>query len=486
MRAKVQATGRALLKLRARQANDAGCSADKWGRFFFITVVLVWAASLVIGFTTSLIILTLFGFAAAIIGLRSPVAGLLGIGILCALDTLTRVYLLSGGLLRWNTLNYWLVVVVALNFLFLLRLNDPESRLMVAFLVILGVGLLVSPSKSEGIQDILNIVTVFGILIYFAKSLIDHKVFYWLGIVTGGLGAAGGFVFFLQKDSLAYINPNSWTYFPLTALLAICLVIPSAVEQQRGKFNLLTLAGINFIWIFLTGSRGGMLSALVCLIYLIIATRSFSWSTFLLIIVTLSGFWFTTRFSEQQVYALGRVIRFFDTSYSIDERTSGRSDIAEIGLSLFLENPLGVGTGGFQTEANIYGTNYQAHSAWVKVLAENGIPGIILLLAYMGSFAVVGWRTNQHDLFLIGLLVMFSFGVAFLSKEFQGKSLWLLAAGGTALLHKDQILEHLEEKPRNRSNRKYNHLEWRKPSSRNSKSDQFSRRLRRIGRKYDL
>ena len=84
--------------------------AKTWGRRFVILAILTWAASFVIGFENALTILVLVGFAAAVVGLRSPAIGLLGIGMLATLDALTRVFLLSGGLLRWNTLNYWLLL----------------------------------------------------------------------------------------------------------------------------------------------------------------------------------------------------------------------------------------------------------------------------------------------------------------------------------------------------------------------------------------
>ena len=457
MSTRVQPVGRVHLRSKISRSAGTLSTSEKWTRFFIVVIVCLWAASFVIGFQTSLTVLTLFGFVTAILGLRVPIAGLLGIGILSGLDTLTRVYLLSGGLLRWNTLNYWLLVAMVFYGLFLLKLRDPMSRLMQAFVALLVVELVISPSLSDGIQEILNIVTTFGLLGYIAFAVKkDENVLYSLGLVVGILGAVGGLVFYLQEGSIPYINPNAWAYFPLTALFAICLGFPFARSHPRGKLAFLIFAGINLIWIYLTGSRGGMLSAVVCLVYLILETRSFSWNTFLLVCMVIFGYWFSLQFAEQQAYTLSRITKIFNPQYTLNEITSGRTNIAEIGLEIFKQNPLGVGTGGFQTAMRAYESNYQAHSAWIKVLAENGIPGMLLFVAYMVSFALVGWRTKQRDLILIGFFVTISFATAFLSKEFQGKSLWLLAAGGTVLLKREETLHDIQEQVGRSKVRRFN------------------------------
>lgn len=422
--------------------------AESWGRRFVILIILVWIASSMIGFESALTILVLVGFVAAVIGLRSPVIGLLGIGVLSTLDALTRSLLFSGGLLRWNTFNYWLLIVILLSLPFILRLNDPHSRLLQVFLLILSLGLLISPGLSSGIQDVLNILTMFGLVVYFARALQEEQVFYWLGIVNGILAAVGGLTFYLQKDNLPFVNPNTAALFPLTALFAICLGYPRAENSPRGQLLLLSLAAVNFLWIFLSGSRGVMLVGLCCLLILFLMARSISRSSMVLVFAALLAFWLSIEFIEQQTYAIGRIERLFDQEYSLAEQTSGRSDIAQAGWYLFLEHPLGVGTGGFRSLVSSFEIvdfrERAAHSAWIKTLAENGFHGIIILVAYVASFALVGWKKRNRDLFLIGLLVTISLAVSFLSTEFQGKSLWFLAAGGTVLLHKGEIIQHLQ------------------------------------------
>jgi len=77
----------------------------------------------------------------------------------------------------------------------------------------------------------------------------------------------------------------------------------------------------------------------------------------------------------------------------------------------------------------------------MKTLAENGIPGFLLLVSYVLSFAVVGWqKSRQNPNFLIlGLFVTAVFTLMLISTTLQWRGLWFLAAGVTALLHREEI-----------------------------------------------
>jgi O-antigen ligase len=80
------------------------------------------------------------------------------------------------------------------------------------------------------------------------------------------------------------------------------------------------------------------------------------------------------------------------------------------------------------------GRQKQAHSAWVKILTENGIPGIAMLLLFIGSFFAVAIRVRVPGVRGMGLLTATALTVGFLSTEFQSKDLWLLAMSVAAIL----------------------------------------------------
>ena len=416
-----------------------------------VLIVLMWAAGLALGFETSVSLLTALGFITILIGLWSPGIGLLGIGLIATIDAVSRNFLLTGGLLRWNTLNYLLLFVLAINLPNFLRINELHTRLLQLFILLLAIETAVSPAPRNGLIDLINIAAAFGITIYFARGFKISGAMYWMAILSGLAAGVGGLIFYLQIESLPYVNPNSFALFPLSALFAICLGYISADEHRHGRLVLLFLAALNFLWIFLSGSRGNMLVALVTLLFLFLFTRKLSWKIAFIVAAWAALGVVAYQFSDLQSYAFSRISKFFDPTYSLNQRTSGRSDIAEAGWRLFLANPLGVGTGGFKdkiAEIGFLEEEIAAHSGWIKVLAENGIPGIILLTAYIVSFTLVGWRKRKNGLFLLGVLVSLSFGVALLSKEFEGKSLWLLAMGGAVLLHHEHMSAIFERKSR--------------------------------------
>src|SRR5690606_3021638 len=101
---------------------------EKAGPNLAVLTVVMWAAGLVFGFETSVSMLTAVGFLTIIIVIWSPGIGLLGIGLIATMDAVSRNFLLTVGLLRWNTFNYLLLFVLVLNLPNFLRINDLHTR----------------------------------------------------------------------------------------------------------------------------------------------------------------------------------------------------------------------------------------------------------------------------------------------------------------------------------------------------------------------
>jgi O-antigen ligase len=217
---------------------------------------------------------------------------------------------------------------------------------------------------------------------------------------------------------------------------------------------LLTLALVNSMWIFLSASRGGFMVMSICMLYILVTLRNVKLLLYMLIPLSIIGVIIATQFADQQAYTIHRITKTFDDSYSAAGRTSGRSDLALGGWYIFIDNPLGVGTGGFsQAWINLdmregisgfkRGERAQAHTAWIKTLSENGIPGIILMTAFVFSFAIIGLGHQNRDLMWLGILTTVCLSAAFLATEFRSKGLWFLAAGSAVLLNRDIIVAHL-------------------------------------------
>jgi hypothetical protein len=358
-----------------------------------------------------------------------------------------RIYALTGGLFRWNTFNYWLVLVMLLGYPMLVRQRDLSTRTLQLLIAYLAVQLLWSPDLRAGVQHLLGAVSFFGILVYFIRAARDDTFWHWLAVVNGVVAGWAGLLFFLQYEHLPYINSNAWVFVPLAALFTACLAATVNRPVRRGRIVLRLATLINCVWVILSGSRGGMLMALLCVLYL--ASVIPGWSRRFLSVAgaLLLGCTLLFQFSDRLDFVQHRLDKTIDAHYSLASRTSGRSDLAIGGWRMFLEQPLlGVGTGGFAVSwAKLerwegmsgyrLGKDAEAHSGWVKSLAEGGVPAIVLHAAFVVSFFLVGLRTRSRRLSWFGLLVSTELAVAFASTEFQGKGLWFLSAGAIVLLN---------------------------------------------------
>jgi O-antigen ligase len=244
-------------------------------------------------------------------------------------------------------------------------------------------------------------------------------------------------------DSLPAINHNAFSYFPLTGLFSICLAFRHVRRGSPAQIVLVALASLNVAWIYLSASRGAMMVGAICLIYVLLSVRGVSLRWVMIVALPLLMLGALHSFTELQTAAGARVAKLFDSEYSLEGRTSGRSDLFVAAWEMFRQHPLGVGTGGFNQEfANLQvpdmsfaGQDRNAHSAWMKVIAENGAPGFVLFAAYVFSFAVAGLVARRiHGRLALGLLITSVLATAYTSREFQGKGLWFFAVGGAMIL----------------------------------------------------
>lgn len=424
-------------------------SARFWGRAYVALAVVAWTLGLVLGFEVGLTVLVVAGFASAIAGLHIRALGLIGVATLCTIDAVTRVYLMTGGLLRWNTFNYFLLIVMIIALPTWIRRRDPHTRLMQAFLAVLLVWFIISPDWLRGAQHTLNALTMFGLLVYFVRASDDENAWYWMAVACGAVAGLGGMVFFLQRSELTYIDRNALSHFPMTAMFTAAMGFRFARRIPFGQLTLALLSATNFAWAFLTTSRGGTLIACCCLLYILSEMRGVGRRLVIVSAAAVVTLTVMNQFPEYRERTIERVYRLFDSSYSITKRTSGRADLALAGWYMFQSKPIGVGTGGFArhwaeyslTHRDVgmkkgHGVEYAAHNAWMKILAENGVPGFLLFAAFIFSFAIVGLFSPESGHFRLGLLATVCLTVAFQVTEFQAKGLWLLASGVTVLLHR--------------------------------------------------
>ncbi len=443
----VEAAGAARAVRAAAVRGRSGAAV--WGRVFIVLVTATWASSFILDMRDVIRILTAIGFAAALAGLANPVVGLMGVAILGALDAISRVFVFTGGLLRWNTLSYFLLAVAALRWRDVARLRGRSSVWLVLLLGLLVLEIPVGTDVDNGVAHVLSLSAVLGLLVFARRAAEDPQAWGWTAIVAGALSAGGGFAFYRHGALGEYINPNAWVYLPLTALVLGDVALVKAPAAPGIRRAILALSVVNLGWAFLSGSRGGFLAAFVAMAFLVLGGTQPVKARAGALLALAGALAVTSLFADLQGVMDERLAKLVDPTRSLANRTSGRSDLALAGWIVFLEHPLGVGTGGFALAGEEVGqrenlTLYrgrgatQAHSAWIKTLAENGVPGIVLLAGFVGSFARDGIpAAARGPLRLRGPRRPPSSRVSFLSSEFQAKGLWLFVAAAIVVLDQD-------------------------------------------------
>ena len=188
-----------------------------------------------------------------------------------------------------------------------------------------------------------------------------------------------------------------------------------------------------------------MLIGIICIMYMMKEMKSVSQRVMIIVLALMIGVGVLSSFSTMESGATAKIMSMFDSEDSMASRTNGRSELVLGGWYMFLKQPvIGVGTGSYPVEyATIsvqhnlgfkMGKVWPAHAGWIKVLAENGLIGIGLMIAFVASFALYGLRSHNSSLANFGILTSAILGTAYLSTEFQSKGLLLLIGGGMTIL----------------------------------------------------
>jgi hypothetical protein len=388
------------------------------------------------GFDTAVYVLSLAALAAVVGMLWSPPVGLLGVTLMCTLESPMRAYLFEQMGLRYNSFNYLMLAVAAIGFPAVWAFRDIHTRLLAAFGVVLALQLLPSPNLTGGIVTMLEIIAVFALIGVYLRGLVHRNVLYWTAIVNATASAAVVFGY-LYFPPPAPMNENALGQVIIGGLASMALAV--SVRGTGGNWILpASLVTANVVAAFLTGSRGGFLLAIILGGYIMVMLPRVTAKMYLLLLALVVFGWSAARFSNQYSVTVEKWSRLLDPTADISYATSNRSDLAIVGWRLFLDKPMGNGTGAFSElddYISVINLRRAAHSAWIKTLAENGIPGMVLLILYVSSF-VWGRKTSAAPVSKwLGVLVATTLGTGFVFIEFQSKGLWMLAAGASVLLN---------------------------------------------------
>jgi O-antigen ligase len=423
--------------------------ARRWGKRILIIASLLSAAGMAVGFVNAVIGLTALGFVLALGGVYHRAIGLYGVGILCVVDVMARVFVFSAFGLPYNTMNYVLLLAIILSYRDLVGYWNLHMTLALGFVAVLFGWVWLAPSAAHesGLNSTLNVFIYFGLVAYFGRSSGNAEVLYWLGLLCGSIGALGGLVYYLRESEIqVWMNYNAWAYYPMTAAFGVALALFANRRRQTGVIRLLGLGVINLVWVFLSTSRGTTLVAIIVFLFFVVVTGRVTQKVGLVAIVILSIPIALALFPDLNDRMGERFDKLFDPNEDLTARTSGRSDLMAGAWLIFTRSPLGVGTGGFpyawkglsprdRSSGFAEGQRKAAHSGWFQVLAETGVVGTTMLAAFVLSFVYAGVRKRRQRLLSLGLLVSGVFAVALVSTEFVAKGLWFIAAGATVMLN---------------------------------------------------
>ncbi len=246
-----------------------------------------------------------------------------------------------------------------------------------------------------------TVIKIFHIL-FIANTVI---ILYALGQHFFGIPAIYKPLFFDEDSSRLsgyFGHPNQYGgCISIIFIMNICLAL---YQNKRFFFySPFLLVGLIF-----SGSRSYFLGVFICIIVLLVLTRSFKtilkYSVILVLIISVIALtvpWFSQRIED---------------SFSL-EKNMYRLNFWIISWNVFLEHPIvGVGSGmlpgylePFKEKGLIDNTSH-AHNLYLHELAENGIPGFILVIGthiyFLVKYFKLHCRTSEP------LLKAFSLGVA--------------------------------------------------------------------------
>jgi putative inorganic carbon (HCO3(-)) transporter len=189
---------------------------------------------------------------------------------------------------------------------------------------------------------------------------------------------------------------QTWNgYGNFCAVAAVMVLALATRSENRVRRTLyMALAGVGFVGLLSSGSRGALLGAGVALLLLLVIGRSNRPIRFILAIAGLCGVLAVVTLNLLPLERIGVLD---------DDTIQGRLTLYEAALLLFSQHPvIGVGLTNFgQLLPRVIVWNYEnlaAHNTYLQVLAENGVIGFLLFFIPLFYLLYRNFRAAQKSI----------------------------------------------------------------------------------------
>jgi O-antigen ligase len=334
-----------------------------------------------------------------------------------------------------NVLQIPLLGLLALGLIQLLPLRTPET--------VAGIALpLVHSLSFDPYATRFIVIEVVALLIYFAATLVFVDTPKRLRLLVRTITIFGFFlaIFGLTQSFTSptrvywirelpqsqafgpFINRHHFAgYMELTIALPLGLIFSNSVEREK-KFIYLFAAGLMAVALVMTNSRGGIISLVAELLFLVSLMgirrrhrkkhtekkpriKSAAMKAGLALAMVLAVFGGVVLLGGEE--ALIRVVGSVNT----DDPTTGRAHFWGVTVDIIKNHPI-IGTGlgafgvvytGYDTRNGLYRLE-QAHNDYLQVLSDGGIVGAVLGLVFLVALFRMGFaRRDSRDDFRRGV-----------------------------------------------------------------------------------
>ena len=293
---------------------------------------------------------------------------------------------------------------------------DPNSTKLVvvqlATLLVYFAATLVFVDTPHRLQVLVRTIMIFGFflaLFGLTQSFTSPTKVYWMR----ELNQSTAFGPFINRHHFA-------GYMELTIALPLGLLLAGAIDKQKWILYLF-LAGLMGVALVMTASRGGIISVVAEIVFLVIVTaiwrkhgerrRVGSRLKGVATRVGLAGALIFGLFLGVMLLGGEFSLNRFIDSVNTDDPTTGRAHFWSVTLDMIKANPmLGTGLGAYGVMYTRYDTRNglyrleQAHNDYLQVFSDAGVVGGVLALAFVVLLFYRGFgRARSRDNFRRGV-----------------------------------------------------------------------------------